>query len=69
MLRAVSRLEPYLKAFDYCSTGTHDDDARTLQILSKVLDIAKKVGRFDESVLFRGENANVSPERLVNCIR
>ena len=65
MLRAVSRLEPYLKAFDYCSTGTHEDDARTLQTLSKVLDIAKKVGRFDESVLFRGENANVSPARPV----
>ena len=60
MLRAVARLEPYLKAFDYCSTGTHEDDARTLQTLSKVLDIAKKVGRFDESVLFRGETANVS---------
>ena len=59
MLRAVSRLEPYLKVFDYCSTGAHEDDARTLQTLSKVLEIAKKVGRFDESVLFRGENANV----------
>jgi hypothetical protein len=33
--------------------------------LSKVLDIAKKVGRFDESVLFRGEDANVSPASLV----
>lgn len=64
MLRAVSRLEPYLKAFDYCSTGTHEDDARTLQTLSKVLEIAKKVGRFDESVLFRGENANVGAADL-----
>ena len=27
--------------------------------LGKVIDIATQVGRFDESVLFRGENANV----------
>lgn len=78
MLRAVARLEPYLKVFDYCSSGTHEDDARTLQTLSKVLDIAKQVGRFDESVLFRGENANIIKEefkthfrnvsRIMDCI-
>ena len=60
MLRAVARLQPYLKAYDYCSTGTHEDDARTHHILSKVLNIATKIGRFDESLLFRGENANVT---------
>jgi len=60
MLRAVARLEPYLKAFDYCSSATNEDDAQTLHTVTKVLDIAKTVGRFDESVLFRGENANVS---------
>jgi len=60
MLRAVARLRPYLKAFDYCSTGTHEDDARTHHILSKVLNIASKFGRFDESLLFRGENSHVS---------
>lgn len=60
MLRAVARIEPYLKAFDYCSSVTDEDDAQTLHILTKVLDLAKKVGKFDESVLFRGENANVS---------
>ncbi|TBU56372.1 endoplasmic oxidoreductin [Dichomitus squalens] len=59
LLRAVARLGPYLSAYDYCATGTHDDDAETYERLSKVIDIARTVGRFDETVLFRGENANV----------
>jgi ERO1-like protein beta len=63
LLRAVARLGPYLSAFDYCSTGTHEDDQQTLETISKVVAIAQNVGKFDESVLFRGENANVS-----NCI-
>lgn len=59
LLRAVARLGPYLSAFDYCSTGTHEDDAETLQSLTKVIDIAKHAGAFDETILFRGENAIV----------
>ena len=30
LLRAVARLGPYLSAFDYCSTGIHEDDVETL---------------------------------------
>lgn len=58
LLRAVARLSPYLSAFDYCSTGEHEDE--TLHTLSKVIDIAQNVGKFDETILFRGENANAS---------
>ena len=60
MLRAIARLGPYLSAYDYCSSGTHEEDAFTLQKLGAVIGIAKTVGQFDESILFRGENANVS---------
>lgn len=59
MLRAVARLGPYLSAYDYCSSAKHDDEAETLATLSKVIAIAKNAGKFDEKVLFRGENANV----------
>jgi hypothetical protein len=59
LLRAVARIGPYLTAFDYCSTGNHTDDAETLAKLSNVISIAQSAGRFDETVLFRGENANV----------
>jgi ERO1-like protein beta len=59
MLRAVSRLGPYLSAYDYCSTGTHEDEAETIAKLQKVISIAQTAGQFDETVLFRGENANV----------
>ncbi|KAJ3513317.1 hypothetical protein NLJ89_g3017 [Agrocybe chaxingu] len=78
LLRAVARLGPYLEAFDYCSTGTHEDDTQTLTTLSKVVGIASTVGKFDESVLFRGENANIVKEefkthfrnvtRIMDCI-
>ncbi|KAF9568061.1 endoplasmic oxidoreductin [Agrocybe pediades] len=69
LLRAVARLGPYLSAFDYCSTGTHEDDAETLKSLTKVIDIAKHAGAFDETILFRGENANVLKEEFKTHFR
>lgn len=83
LLRAVARLVPYLSAYDYCSTpeGVHEEDGgnvRTKKLLQNVMDIAKKVGRFDESVLFQGENANLLKEefkvhfrnvsRIMDCV-
>lgn len=35
------------------------EELRTLARLDNVMNIAKRVGKFDERVLFRGENANV----------
>ncbi|KAJ7346838.1 hypothetical protein DFH08DRAFT_203690 [Mycena albidolilacea] len=78
LLRAVARIGPYLQAFDYCSTGNHEDDAETRAKLSNVISIAQNAGRFDETVLFRGENANVLKEefkvhfrnvtRIMDCV-
>lgn len=65
LLRAVARLGPYLSAYDYCSTGTHEDDAETLAKLQNVIVIAQNVGNFDESILFQGENANVGRVNFV----
>lgn len=62
LMRAVARLGPYLSVYDYCSSGTHEEDAYTLEKLDAVVKIANDVGQFDESVLFRGENANVRPD-------
>jgi hypothetical protein len=59
LLRAVARLGPYLSAYDYCASGTHEDDEITYSRLEKVLEIAKAAGKFDETTLFKGENANV----------
>ncbi|KAJ7647077.1 hypothetical protein FB45DRAFT_892272 [Roridomyces roridus] len=78
LLRAMARIGPYLSAFDYCSTGSHEDDAETLARLANVINIARTAGRFDETVLFRGENANVLKEefkvhfrnvtRIMDCV-
>jgi ERO1-like protein beta len=59
LLRAVARLGPYLSAYDYCASGTHEDDATTYGRLEKILEIAGVAGKFDETALFKGENANV----------
>ncbi|PPQ62937.1 hypothetical protein CVT24_006177 [Panaeolus cyanescens] len=69
LLRAVARLGPYLSAYDYCSTGNHEDDVETLSLVSKVVNIAKDAGRFDETVLFRGENAAVLKEEFKTHFR
>lgn len=68
MLRAVSRLAPVLEGYDYCSSGSKLDDDHTHDYLGKIISISKEAGKFDESVLFRGENANVSP-RVLRIIR
>ena len=60
LLRAVSRLGPYLSAYDYCSTGTHEEDAQTKNILGNIISTAHQVGKFDEKLMFVGEDANVS---------
>ena len=64
MLRAVARLAPMLESHDYCSSGNELDDEHTLDYIHKITTIAKDVGKFDESVLFRGENANVIVPRV-----
>ncbi|KAI8993030.1 endoplasmic oxidoreductin [Trametes punicea] len=69
LLRAVARLGPYLTAYDYCASGTHEDDAATLARLSRVVDIARAVGRFDETALFRGANANALKEEFKEHFR
>ena len=60
LLRAVARIGPYLSAYDYCGTGTHEGDQYTLEKLNNVISIAQNVGKFDETTLFRGPNAEVS---------
>ncbi|KAI0930261.1 hypothetical protein AcV5_007022 [Taiwanofungus camphoratus] len=69
LLRAVARLGPYLSAYDYCGTGTHESDTETLVRLNKVIEIAQAVGKFDETVLFRGENANILKEEFKEHFR
>ncbi|KJA20747.1 hypothetical protein HYPSUDRAFT_42833 [Hypholoma sublateritium FD-334 SS-4] len=69
LLRAVARLGPYLSAFDYCSSGNHENDVETHLALGKVIDIAKHAGSFDESILFRGENANILKEEFKTHFR
>jgi len=78
LLRAVARIGPYLSAYDYCALGTHKDDAETLDKVKKVVSIATNVGRFDETALFRGDNANILKEefkahfrnvsRIMDCV-
>ncbi|KZT08353.1 endoplasmic oxidoreductin [Laetiporus sulphureus 93-53] len=69
LLRAIARLGPYLSAYDYCGTETHEGDAETLARLKKVIDIAQAVGKFDETALFRGENANILKEEFKEHFR
>jgi len=69
LLRAVARLGPYLSAYDYCASGTHEEHLVTYSRLEKVLEIAKFAGKFDETTLFKGENANVLKEEFKQHFR
>jgi hypothetical protein len=63
LLRAVARIGPYLSAYDIC-TGNERDEIDSRVQLSKVIEIAEKAGRFDETSLFRGEDAKVLKEEF-----
>ncbi|KIY44450.1 endoplasmic oxidoreductin-1, partial [Fistulina hepatica ATCC 64428] len=67
LLRAVSRLEPFV--FDYCSSGTAEDDAETRLRLERVMSIAHKVGKFEENALFRGNDAKMLKEEFKSHFR
>ncbi|KIJ67955.1 hypothetical protein HYDPIDRAFT_82991 [Hydnomerulius pinastri MD-312] len=82
LLRAVARISPYLSEYDYCSMSQnnlvpHDhahqsdfaDEVKTLTRLENVMNIAKRVGKFDERVLFRGENANILKQEFKEHFR
>jgi ERO1-like protein beta len=47
-----------LNNFEYC-TGEHIEDEAELALVQKIVDIAISVGKFDESLLFRGDDAMV----------
>jgi len=68
LLRAVSRLGPYLSAYDYCSTGTHEEDAQTKSLLGKIINTAHQLGKFDEKLMFAGEDANVGRAICPNTV-
>lgn len=63
LLRAVSRLGPYLSEYDYCSTGTHEEDGLTKNLLGDITNIAHQVGKFDEKLMFARGGADVSGGR------
>ncbi|CAG7854695.1 ERO1-like protein 2; AltName: Full=Endoplasmic reticulum oxidoreductin-1-like protein B; Flags: Precursor [Serendipita indica DSM 11827] len=66
LLRAIARLGPYLNAYDICSSNEHNDghaqELLTKNQIRSVISIADRVGKFDESILFRGENAVLKEE-------
>lgn len=55
LLRAVSRVGPFLSAYNLDS----EHEPKTNAILNDVLKIAKSVGAFDEKALFAGSDAKV----------
>lgn len=69
LLRAVARIGPYLSAYDYCGDGMHVNDIYTLDKLKGVISVAQNVGKFDETALFRGENANILKEEFKQHFR
>ncbi|KAG8911544.1 hypothetical protein FRC00_006288 [Tulasnella sp. 408] len=55
LLRAISRAERYLAAYDLNTGGGQDENALTTSLVREVIDRAKVVGQFDETQLFQGE--------------
>ncbi|KAF9792500.1 endoplasmic reticulum Oxidoreductin 1-domain-containing protein [Thelephora terrestris] len=69
LLRAVSRLGPYLSAYDYCSTGTHEEDVQTKSLLGNIINIAHQVGKFDEKLMFARGDSNVLKQQFKDHFR
>eukprot|EP00918_Siedleckia_nematoides_P098242 GHVU01215056.1.p1 GENE.GHVU01215056.1~~GHVU01215056.1.p1 ORF type:complete len:496 (+),score=52.04 GHVU01215056.1:223-1488(+) len=67
LLRALARVEPWLAAYDLCAFDGEQE--RTKEILGNVLSIAKTAGKFDEKMLFQGENAQILKEEFKDHFR
>ncbi|KAJ3983831.1 endoplasmic reticulum Oxidoreductin 1-domain-containing protein [Lentinula detonsa] len=78
LLRAVSRMTPYLKQYDYFHGISQTEIGEAKRSLERVVDIAQHVGKFDESQMFNGLDANSLREdfkahfrnvsRIMDCI-
>ncbi|KAG9000378.1 hypothetical protein FRB94_005480 [Tulasnella sp. JGI-2019a] len=80
LLRAIARAGPYLSAYDIYTgiDASGDADKATSQLMENVIRTAKNVGQFDETSLFRGEDAQVLKEefkvhfrnitRIMDCV-
>lgn len=68
LLRALRKVGPYLSAYNICS-GDLEEEKRTRFLLNNVLDIAGDVGKFDESMLFKGADAKVLREEFKDRFR
>lgn len=69
LLRAVSRLGSYLSAYDYCSTGTHEEDGLTKDLLGNIINIAHQVGKFDEKLMFARGDADILKQEFKDHFR
>lgn len=61
LLRAISRIGFYLTQYDMCD-GTEEDHDVFRKKLAQVIGMANRVGKFDESTLFRGESVALKEE-------
>ncbi|KAB5591061.1 Endoplasmic oxidoreductin 1 [Ceratobasidium theobromae] len=68
LLRALRKVGPYLSAYNICS-GDLEEEKRSRSLLNNVLDIAGEVGKFDESMLFKGADAAVIREEFKSHFR
>lgn len=55
LLRAISRAERYISAYDLNTGGGQDEHSLTTRLVGEVIEKAKVVGQFDETKLFQGE--------------
>jgi ERO1-like protein beta len=68
LLRSISRIGPYLASYDICSSTSNSiasavaEDEALKSKLAEVISISHRVGKFDESVLFRGEQKALKEE-------
>lgn len=70
MLRAVARIGPYLNNYNYHGSGSHEPSEEHIHDkIANLVNIAQTVGKFDEKLLFQGEDANVLKEEFKHHFR
>ncbi|KAG8972951.1 hypothetical protein FRC05_009367 [Tulasnella sp. 425] len=77
LLRAISRAERYISAYDLNTGGGQDEHSLTTRLVGEVIEKAKVVGQFDETKLFQGEAKMLKEEfkahfrnvtRIMDCV-
>ncbi|CAG8487719.1 7759_t:CDS:10 [Ambispora gerdemannii] len=70
LLRAISKLSPYLRGYEFCAGGGRDEDTKVKNMVTELTNAAVSChGTFDEKLMFASDESRLLKEEFKNHFR